>query len=305
MLRRDLSRPIHVQSVVVCAVFAGLIAPAIRAEVRPLTLYEKVGRAPVVLWGEVTQGEARFASVRTLDLLKCTIPEIPGATLRIAFRLDSFLRNPWEDRIEFKTGEHVLLFLRKFTREDGDKPAGDLYTLMWGLQGKIVLPAEGEEAHIEAARLMSSILSTTDAGRQARMLQEAVSSANPFVADASLTEVLKQGLADFAMMPRLVALLSARREPARLLAMRILAGIFQESRVAGREVPGRQDLTDQLRARAAADSSPEMRVEAVRALEALGGEEVRAFLARLAQEDTSQLVRYEAKKALLGWKEGS
>src|SRR5262245_45355797 len=96
-----------------------LAGGAPRADVQPLTLYEKSGRAPLVVWGEVTDGAHRFALVRTLDVVRCRIPEQPGPTFQIAFRLDSFLRPPWQDAITFKTGERVLLFLRKFTKEDG------------------------------------------------------------------------------------------------------------------------------------------------------------------------------------------
>jgi HEAT repeat protein len=55
-----------------------------------------------------------------------------------------------------------------------------------------------------------------------------------------------------------------------------------------------------VRGRAVGDAAPAFRVEAVRTLGALGGEEVKAFLQRLAKEDSSQLVRYEAEKCLIG-----
>src|SRR5678816_1478543 len=135
-----------------CALFASTLAvigvgswqPA-PADVRPLTQYEKVGRAPLVVWGEVTDGAHRFAVIKTLEVLKITITERPGESFRIAYKLDSFLRTPWQDKISFGVGERVLLFLRKFTKEDGDQPEGDLYTLMWGAEGKVLLPAEGED----------------------------------------------------------------------------------------------------------------------------------------------------------------
>src|SRR5262249_4070604 len=43
-------------------------APA-RSDVRPLTLCERTGRAPLIVWGEVTDGEHRFAVVKVLDVL--------------------------------------------------------------------------------------------------------------------------------------------------------------------------------------------------------------------------------------------
>src|SRR4026209_229463 len=117
-----------------------------RADVTPLTLYERTGRAPLVVVGDVMDGAHRFAVIRTPEVLRCGIPEKRSETFRIAFRLDSFLRPPWQDSIEFKAGERVVLFLRKFTKEDGRQPDGDLYTLMWGAQGKTLPPLEGAAA---------------------------------------------------------------------------------------------------------------------------------------------------------------
>src|SRR5690242_5519343 len=78
-----------------CLVMTGAFGPA-RCEIRSLSLYEKTGRAPLVVWAEVTDAEHRFAVVRTLEVLKAVIPEKPGTTFRIAYRLDSFLRQPWQ-----------------------------------------------------------------------------------------------------------------------------------------------------------------------------------------------------------------
>ena len=229
------------------------------------------------------------------------IPERPGDVFRIAYRLDSFLRRPWEEKIEFKSGEQVLLFLRKFTKEDGDKPEGDLYTLMWGAQGKELLPEEGRQAITAAAGELAAILALTDLEEQSRRLRESVTHANPVVSDSALTEVLKQGLADQSMIGVLMGLFDAPRDVTRTLAMQALAQVIADTRVAGRELPGRADMTDRIRGHAATDPSERMRVEAVRALQKLGGDDVRTFLERLSKEDTSQMVRYEATRALIGW----
>ena len=117
------------QSATTALLFAPLLLMTpTSADLRPLTLYERIGRAPVVVVGEIADGESRLATVTTLSLIKCAIPERPADLFRIAYRFDSFMRRPWEDKIEFRKGEQVLLFLRKFTKEDGDKPEGDLYT---------------------------------------------------------------------------------------------------------------------------------------------------------------------------------
>ena len=275
-----------------------------RAEVRPLTLYEKTGRAPLVIWGEITDGEHRFAVVNTLELLKCSIPERPAQVFRIAYKLDSFLRQPWQDKITFATGERVLLFLRKFTKEDGEKPEGDLYTLMWGAQGRVTLPAEGEQAWAEAVRVFTGVMTVTDIDKQALTLRGLISSRNPIVSDGGFEEMLRQGLGDLEMLPELSGRFEDPREPTRILSMRLLRQIVADAGAAGRVVPQRQELTDMIRGRAVNDTSAEFRVEAVRTLGVLGGEAVKAFLKRIAKEDSSQLVRYEAERTLMGWKGG-
>ncbi len=284
-------------------VLAPGLAP-VRADVRPLTLYERTGRAPLVIWGEVADGEHRFAEIRTLQIVKCDIPERPPATFRIAFRLDSFLRRPWEGPITFKDGERVVLFLRKFTKEDGEQPEGDLYTLMWGAQGKFLLPPEGEQAYVDAVRAFEAVLTVDDPDRQAVMLRGLLEHRNPYISDTSFEEMIRQGLGDPDLVPDLFGYFAAQREPTRVLAMRLMRQILEDARAAGREIPAPQgivDMADALRGRAVADTSEGFRVETVRTLAVLGGDDTKAFLTRLAREDPSQHVRYEAEKTLLGW----
>lgn len=281
--------------------FMAAAGPAPRAQLVPLTLYQKTGRASLVVWGEVTDGEHRFANIRTLEVVHCTIRERPGDAFRIAFRLDSFLRRPWEDKIQFQTGERLLLFLRKFTKEDGEMPEGDIYTLMWGAQGKHLLPPEGEEAHVGAVRAFAAILAQRDSYRQEEMLVEALADPNPIIVEGAFEEMIRQRLGGFDLIPRLTEFFQNPRELSRVSAMRLLSQILADAQVAGRAVPARQDLADLIRGRAAVDEASAFRVEAIAALRELGGEDVRAFLTRLAEQDPSQEVRYEARRTLLGW----
>jgi len=283
------------------ALLAALLAQgAMEADVRDLTLYQKVGRAPLVVWGEVTDGVHRFAAIKTVEVLKCSIPEKPGDHFRIAFRLDSFLRRPWEDKISFATNERVLLFLRKFTKEDGEQPEGDLYTLMWGAQGREALPAEGAEATVDAARAFVSIQAERDYDRQAEMLRDAIGSRNPILVSGAFGELLAARLGELSMLPQLVEFLDNPRDDLRVLALQTMRQIIADAGTAGREIPNRVQLTDQLRGRTALDPSAPFRVQAVKTLAVLGGDGVRAFLQQLARDDPSQDVRYEAERALLG-----
>ncbi len=279
-------------------------AGAARADVRPLSLYERTARASLVVRAEVTDGEHRLAVLRTRDVVKCSIPERPGDSFRIAYKLDSFTRRPWEDKISFRTGERVLLFLRKFTKEDGEKPEGDLYTLLWGAQGKFLLPPEGEEAHVQAVTAFAAVQAIPALEEQEARLEEMIADRNPIIAEAALEQLHVQGLGDPALIPSLVAFFDHDRETLRLGAMRLLRRILEDARLAGTAVPAREDLADRIRGLVVADPAAALRAEAVGVLHALGGEDARAFLRRVSREDPSQAVRYEAEKALLSWPEG-
>ncbi|HKY31200.1 MAG TPA: HEAT repeat domain-containing protein [Candidatus Polarisedimenticolia bacterium] len=297
-------RPVEgIAAALLAAALPGAGPPA-RAEVRPLTLYEKVGRAPIILVGEVTEAYARGkgqpARIRNHSTVRCSATPCPAETFLLAYKLDSFLRAPWEDRIVFAAGERVVLFLRPFTKEDGRSPHPELYTLMWGAQGKHLLPPEGEAAHREAVARLAAI-AAAPLETQTAMLREALADPNPIVSDAAFDEVLRQRLGGPELIPRLIPLLSGRRESTRVQSLRLIAEGLEEAAAAGREVPGRDDLSDLLRGRAASDPSEAFRVEAVRTLAALGGAGVRAFLERLAAEDPSQRVRYEAEASLAAW----
>jgi hypothetical protein len=165
----------------------------------------------------------------------------------------------------------------------------------------MTLPAEGEQAWIEAIRFFARIIDAGDLDRQAEMLKTATSSVNPVISDGAFEEMLKQGLGDLQMIPELLADFSAAREPTRIGAMRLLRQILSDARTAKRAIPDQENLADLLRGRAVGDPSPAFRVEAVRTLGVLGGAGVKAFLQRVAKEDSSQLVRYEAERRLLEW----
>ncbi len=275
------------------------------AEIQKLSLFEKTARAPIVLRAVVTDGENQKAEIRTLEMVSCTIVECPGENFRIAFRVDSFLRKPWEDKIEFRTGEEVMLFLRKFTKRDGDDESpADLYTLMWGSEGKFVLPPEGAQAFIAAVRTFQTIAAQEDPARQEAAFIEGIRGKNPYVIEGSFQELFEQFMGGLALVPDLTAYFEHQRADFRILAMRLLARILDDARVGGTEIPLEAELADRLRGRAALDPAEDFRVEAVRALAALGGVESKSLLERLAKEDPSQLVRYEAARRLLSWNKG-
>ncbi len=294
-------RPLAAVGLVAVTLLAG--ASSLLAEVIEMSLYRRTGLAPIVIWGEVTDGEHRYAQVRTLELFKCSAPPCPEENFRIAYKLDSFLRKPWEDKITFQDGERLVLFLRKFTKEDGQMPEGDLYTLMWGAKGRHELPAEGEKATVDAVRAFHAILEEDDFDEQERMILGALASPNPILAETAFSEATEQGLGSLDLLDELTGYFEGNRDTIRIGAMRLMGRILEDSRTAGRwPVPQVAELRDLIRGRAALDPSEPMRVEAVKVLAILGGDDAKAFLERLAKEDASQMVRYEAERVLIGWR---
>jgi len=305
MLR--VARPGRVRFLLIAPLLgAALAIPGVcHAEIQKLSLFEKTARAPIVVWAVVTDGENQKAELRMKEMVSCTVVECPGESFRIAFRVDSFLRRPWEDKIEFHTGEEVILFLRKFTKRDGnDESPADLYTLMWGSEGKFVLPPEGARAVIEAIRNFQAIAAQTDPVRQEEAFVAGIRGKNPYVIEGSFQELLEQFMGDLTLVPDLTAYFDSQRADFRILAMRLLARILDDARAAGNEIPLEAELADRLRGRAALDPAEAFRVEAIKALAVLGGNESKSLLERLAKEDPSQLVRYEAARRLLSWEKG-
>jgi hypothetical protein len=184
-------------------------------------------------------------------------------------------------------------------------PEGDLYTLMWGAKGKYELPSEGEKATVDAVRAFQAILAEEDYDEQERMILRSLASPNPIIAETAFDEATDQGLGGLDLVAGLVDYFQNDRDTIRIGAMRLLGRILADAFTAGREsIPGSAELSDLLRGRAALDPSEAMRVESVKVLAFLGGEEAKAFLERLAKEDGSQSVRYEAERVLIGWKDG-
>jgi len=284
--------------IIACLIASGDV---VRAEIEKLTLFQKTGRAPLVVLADVIEGEDRLAVIRTREIIQCSIPERPGKEFRIAFRLDSFLRKPWEDRITFLKGEEVVLFLRKFTKDDGQQPDSDIYTLMWGAEGKFLLPPEGSAAYVEAVRRFGRIAGEKDPFAQEDMILEGIGSENPFIVEASFEEALRQHLGTLSLLPSLIGYFKHPRDGFRILAMRLIGQLIEDARIAEREIPSLEALADLVRGRAALDASAPLRVEAVTLIGVLRGEGSRSLLERLSREDPSQDVRYAASRVLLTW----
>ncbi|MBI3450333.1 MAG: HEAT repeat domain-containing protein [Acidobacteria bacterium] len=282
----------------VIAAWAG--APA-EADVRPLTLFQRVGRSPWVFFGQVKSSDKRFVSVSVVEVLKGSYAQ-PG--LRVIYKLENFLRKSYEDRIEFHAGERGVFFLKRYEtdRPDGRledwMKADDLFASSFGAQGRFVLPEEGGGAYVEAIREFVRASGLADPPAEEAAILGFLDSPNPHIQQAGLEQTIERRLAGPAQTELLLRLSESPREPVRLDALQILGQVAEDLRASGGRLEDQADIVNRLKAKVIGDGGDLFRAEAVKVVAALGGADERAFLERLAKDDASQLVRYEAGRAL-------
>ncbi len=282
----------------VVAAAAGLA----RADIRPLTLYQRVGRTPWVILGEIVDGDDRFAEVKVLEVLK---GEYDRPSLRVVYRLENFLRKSWQEKLEFETGEKAILFLKRYEtdREDRKIPESladeDVFAPAFGAEAKFRIPEEGEAAYMEALREYARVTEIEDPEAHEAALLGFLSARNPHLLSTGLEQVLERRLALDEHVPLLLDLCEHDREPIRLNALQILGQVAEDLRAAGRTLPDHADVVNRLKGKVIGEGSDIYRAEAVKVVAALAGESERAFIERISKEDPSQFVRYQAGAALL------
>jgi len=284
------------------AILASTAVSAPRAELQPLTLYQRAGRSPWIILGEVTDGNDRFVEVKVIEVLK---GEYDLPTLRIVHRLENFLRKSWEDKLEFREGESVCLFLKRYEpdHEGGSVPeklqAPDMFASSFGAQGKFDLPAEGQPAYMEAIKEFVRVTGMSDPVAQEEALIGFLDSDNPHILQAGLDQIVERRIATEAQIPVLMKLADHEREPIRLNALQVLGQIAGDLAAAKKALPNQADIVNQLKGKVMGSGSDIYRAEAVKVVATLAGESERAFLDRISKEDSSQLVRYQASSALM------
>jgi hypothetical protein len=286
---------------VVLATLLFQVSPA-RGDVKPLTLYQRAGRSPWLVYGEVLSVDKRFVVVEVIEVLKGVYA---GQTFRIVYKLENFLRKSWEERMEFKAGERAVFFLKRYETDREDHKlddwmkAEDLFAEAFGAQGKFTMPEEGSSAYLDALREFVRVNAIADPVAQGAALLRFFESPNPHILQAGLERSLEERLAGPAQVPLLLSLTDSARDPVRLDAMQVLQQIALDLAASGRRLENHADVVNVLKGKAMGDGGDLYRAEAVKVVAAFAGEEERAFLERLSKEDHSQLVRYEAGRSLL------
>jgi hypothetical protein len=268
-------------------------------EPEPLNLFQLVARADLVTLVVVLEGSLKYAFVDVLEALKGSPP---GPRLRIAFRDFNFTRGPGQDMIVFPNGQKEILFLVPYktsVRKKDIEKFKDLFTLFKGRQGRMTLPAEGPEIVLHAVRRLAQI-GGLDAASQVAELRGLLDSSNPFLLEASLSEIERLRVADPSLLSRMIPFLGSPSPTLRSHSLRLIAQVFGSEHGTGDEVldDARVALLAVLE-RAHNDGDESVRVQAVAAVAAWPNRhEVEGDLRAIAGADRAQAVRYEAERAL-------
>jgi len=279
--------------VVVFSCVVGLWGTA-RGEESP-GLYDLTAHSDLVIAARVLNGSLKLAQVLVEEVFRGAVR--PGQRLQIEFRdLNTNLGKT--DRILFNEGETDILFLMPEVNAEGKSKGKDRYTLCRGRFGKFTLPREGEEVFREAIREFARLTTLKDHHQLFAELRGFLGSPNPLLVDVGLGEVARLQLMDREMVPEVMPFLqdpSPRRRIAALLLLAKLSDVFRD-RASHPEVG--DTVLGPLQTLARNDPEEEVRVAAVEALGAWGGEMVEETLQEIARQDAAQAVRYRAQVIL-------
>jgi hypothetical protein len=277
----------------------GVVAqPTGPQEYVPLTLVQIIGRSDAAVHVRVSDGSGKFAIVEVLETLSG--PD-PGKRLRIDFR-DLNLSLKGREAMVFEKEEEDILFLH---RPDWKKPSAknaDVFELLHGRRGRLLLPPEGSGIYLEAVRRLGAIV-RQDPSDQVESLRRFLGSENPFLREAALAEVGRLGALTVVDLPALIHLIadpSAGLREKSLDQIRVVLHAANGDEGDGGEDPRR--ALEAARERARNDPDEKVRAAAVRTMSAWKHhEDVVPDLKAIAGIDPSQLVRYEAQRVLFLW----
>ncbi len=268
----------------------------------PLNLFQRTARAALVVHVRIREGALKYALVGVIRPLK---GEPPAPSLRIAFRDFNLHRPPGSEPLVFPDGQEEILFLVPYgpvpRSEKKREKNKDLFELMLGPQGRITVPAEGSAAVIDAIGRLA-VIASLDPASQVESLRSLLEDGNPDLVESALDEILRLRAATPALYPRLGRLLRNPSPSLRTRTLRLVALLFGGSGIAAGDDPldlARETLA-MVRERARNDADESVRVQAVLAMAAWRDRrEVEGDLGAIARQDRSQLVRFEAQRALL------
>jgi len=294
---RSLRRLTLVMIIISCIINIDSVAQiSAPSEHVPLTLFQLLARATLVVHVRVKDGAQRYASV---DVLETLLGESPAARLRIDFR-DLNLQLRGQDLIVFNNQADYVLFLEKPTWRKPKEKNRDLYALFHGRRGQMLLPPEGLGVPLEAIREMAKLVGRPPED-QVESLRALMIRPNPILRQAVLEELTRMRACSIADLGPLSTL---ARDPLPAIRGQALATIGMVLKDPGDEMSQepRRIALELCRERARNDAAPSVRVEAVRALSSWDRrDDVVPDLRAVAGIDPDQSVRYEAERVLFLW----
>lgn len=258
------------------------------------SLWTKTFRAELVVRVRVLDGDNRLATMKVEEIIK---GDYDRETLRVVFRAMNLSRNYWEEKVVFPLGAHEILFLRPFVKK-GKVNAPDQFELVGGHHGTEEVPPEGNDAYLQAIRqfvIIQGMGSQLAIWNQSRQLLE---SENPYLVQAGFEQVLRFRLADEEMVPVLLLRLEDETVAFRSQAARCLRDVFEDFRREKKTLTAEDHLRDMLLFKAMNDQSVDVRVEAIRTLQAGRDADLVPSFRQIAREDPSQAVRYQAERTI-------
>lgn len=276
------------------------------ADVEPLTLYQKMARAPLVVKARALSDSTRRPTVEVLTIFKGSCPS-KVITIAPHFE-DNSAPTPWLRREVFRSGVESILFLTPYVDEFGRDEGAATFAVLNADQGKIEVPSEGGDALLTALGRFVEILSLGQHDEQGEALRSLLATKNPYLLEAGLTECRKYHLAEADDTGALLALLTHPRPDFRSGALALLGQMLSDYRTnppAGEGLtPGaRQTIYEQVAAAARLDLDERVRREAVGALEAFADASSLVLLEEIGRQDASQNVRYAAQVSALRLRE--
>jgi hypothetical protein len=274
----------------------GFHASPARAEVEDLTLYQRTGRASLVVRVRALSDSTRRPQVLVLETMKGTYPVRTRLTVVPHFE-DNARPTPWLRREVFRKGEESVLFLERYVDDFGRPGDAQTFRVMGASQGKLDVPPEGADAVLTAVRRFAAVQALGQMEAQARALREMLREKNPYLLEAALSECRRFHMGEPQDAPQLIPLVEHERPDLRAGALGLLTQILQGADPSGAPDFPRQRIFEAVAARARLDEDPRVRSAAVKTLASFGDEPALALLEDIGTADASQHVRYEAMVA--------
>ena len=277
------------------ALVAALLAQAAVRESVPLSLYQLLARAPIVIHGRITHGAGRLAEVKVLENFRGTAP---AETIRLDFR-DLNLHASSKDQLAFLDGEEYVFFLEHPNWRKHTKKKEDILGLYHGREGFRRLPPEGAGEEIEAVRQLAAVMALPS-GEQAAALRQRAQQRNAVLQANALEELLRLQEGEREDLDWLQRVVRDPDPTVRSRAAALMARIFEEVPIETAEQD--RDALESIRERAHGDPDAKVRAASTRALGSWPNrDQVVPDLQSIGSGDASQDVRYEARRLLFLW----